>query len=82
MTEQETQQVQTVLRPVARRKKSPMKPDAVMLNDGERKTLDAKHWMPNTGCRRRGARTVPAGLIREAVQRVWLKKSEARAGRR
>jgi len=69
----ETTRAEAAVRPGARRKKSPMKPAAVMLNDGERKTLDAV--AEELGRSR-------SDLIREAVRRVWLKKGETKAGRR
>lgn len=64
MTEQEMQQTQTRLMPGARRKKARMKPTAVMLMEGERQTLDG--LAEDMGRSR-------SDLIREAVQRVWLK---------
>lgn len=64
MTEAEIAQTEGHLRPGARRKKAPMKPTAVMLLDDERQTLDAV--AEETGRSR-------SDLIREAVQRVWLK---------
>lgn len=64
MTEAEIAQTQGRLRPGARRKKAPMRPAPVMLQEAERETLDA--IAEEMGRSR-------SDLIREAVQRVWLK---------
>lgn len=64
MTAEEIQQVQGALRPGPRRKKSPLRPAAVMLSEAECKTLDAA--AEELGRSR-------SDVIREAV-RVWLKK--------
>jgi len=66
MTEQEIQQVQgqTGVRPGARRKRARLAQTPVMLDVAERQALDA---VADDLGRSRSA------LIREAVQRVWLK---------